>query len=114
MLGSALLFPEAEVGEDAQPGRRGASGSDQYSPWGNGMLSEKGRLSASCMPAALSGQGRELLEMGWLGLLGMCAPFFKGDLQMAQKSLVFQFFSPAHVYPRQNNIPVCLQGLSLS
>lgn len=68
MLGSALLFPEAEMGEDAQPchepavpfaGRRVATGSERYSPWGNGMLSEKGRLSASSVPAALSGQMRE-------------------------------------------------------
>jgi len=76
-LGSALLFPEAEAGEDAwlfhEPaiplaGRRVAGGSDRYSPRGNGMLSEKGRLSAVSMPAALPGQGRELLEVGWSGV----------------------------------------------
>lgn len=65
-LGSALSFPEAEVGEDTWPchelaiplaGRRVAAGSERYSPWRTGTLSEKGRLSAKNAPAALSGHG---------------------------------------------------------
>ena len=75
---------------------------------------ERQALGKQCASSTLWAGARAAGDGTAQFLLGMCLPFSGQTHKWQRKVCIFGFFGLAQVCPRQNDTPVCLQGLPLS